>query len=307
MSVKPLIVAFVLGGLALIAIGVFVGTLYGNVFDTRAAVEADEDAPVLAGAGDISECGSTADEATASLLDDIEGTVFTLGDNAYPSGTIDNYTNCYDPTWGRHKASTHPTPGNHEYKTANASGYFDYFGAAAGDPNKGYYSYDLGDWHIIALNSRCREVGGCRTGSPMISWLKEDLAANPKKCTLAYWHSPLFSSGKHGGRPKMQPSWEVLYAANADVIVNGHDHDYERFAPQDPDGEADPEKGIPEFVVGTGGADLRPFKSIKPNSEVRSADTHGVLKITLHSNSYDWEFIPVEGASFMDSGTADCR
>ncbi len=186
---------------------------------------------VMVGAGDIARCTGSGDEATARLLDGISGTVFTVGDNAYHSGTATEFNNCYGPSWGRHKTRTKPAPGNHEYLTAGASGYFGYFGAAAGAPSKGYYSYNRGSWHVVALNSMCGKVGGCGARSPMVTWLKKDLAANPKKCTLAYFHHPLFSSGKHGNQTKMRPTWGALYAANADVVVNGHDHSYERFAP----------------------------------------------------------------------------
>jgi acid phosphatase type 7 len=268
--------------------------------------------PILVGAGDIADCSSEYQanqaKATAKLLDNIEGSVFTTGDNAYPSGTDEDFENCYEPTWGRHKDRTHPTPGNHEYDTANASGYFNYFGAAAGDPSEGYYSYDLDDWHIISLNGECKEVGGCEEDSPMLRWLKEDLAANPKRCTVAYFHEPLFSSrGMHGNNPKMKPSWDILYQAGVDVVVNGHDHAYERFAPQDPNGVADSARGIREFVVGTGGAALRQIEEPRPNSEVQNDDTYGVLKLTLHATSYDWEFVPVAGQTFTDSGSESCH
>ena len=279
---------------------IFILHLYGGRSAEAASV-------VLVGAGDISSCSNNNDEATAKLLSSIGGTVFTAGDNAYNSGTATEFSNCYDPTWGRHKARTKPSVGNHEYATANASGYFRYFGAAAGVPSKGYYSYNLGNWHIVALNSMCENVGGCGATSPMLTWLKQDLAANPKKCTLAYFHHPLFSSGTHGNQPKMRPSWDVLYAANADVVVNGHDHNYERFAPQRPDGTLAPRKGIREFVVGTGGAELRAFDSIKPNSQVRNADTYGVLKLTLNRRGYSWKFVPVAGKTFTDSGSKRCH
>ncbi len=262
---------------------------------------------ILVGAGDIANCSTTGDEATARLLDGISGTVFSAGDNAYNEGTATQFENCYGPTWGRHKARTRPSVGNHEYYTVGASGYFDYFGAAAGDPEKGYYSYNRGDWHVIALNSMCEKVGGCGATSPMVAWLKRDLSANPRKCTLAYWHHPLFSSGHHGNSTKMKPSYRVLYNNNADVVVNGHDHDYERFAPQRPDGTLDRSRGIRQFVAGTGGTSLRPFSTIKPNSRARNSGTHGVLKLTLHPTSYDWRFIPVAGKSFTDSGTTACH
>lgn len=262
---------------------------------------------ILVGAGDIAGCSSEGDEATAALLDGIDGTVFTVGDNVYESGTDAEFEECYQPSWGRHKARTYPSPGNHEYYTANASGYFHYFGAAAGEPGEGYYSYDLGEWHVVALNGMCENVGGCEADSPMVRWLEEDISANPKTCTLAYWHHPLFSSGYNGNQPKMKPTWDTLYAANVDVVVNGHDHSYERFAPQDPNGVADSERGIREFVVGTGGINLRPFETIEPNSEVRNADTYGILKLTLHSTSYDWEFVPVAGETFTDSDSGECH
>jgi 3',5'-cyclic AMP phosphodiesterase CpdA len=270
-------------------------------------------AETLVGAGDIADCSryegpdSTSGEATAELLDNIGGTVFAAGDEAYESGTDAEFRKCYDSSWGRHKARTYPSPGNHEYETANASGYFDYFGAAAGDSSKGYYSYDVGEWHVVVLNSMCENVGGCGDNSPMLRWLKEDLSANPKTCTIAYWHHPFFSSGYHGNDNRMKPTWDALYAANVDVILNGHDHDYERFAPQDPDGVADRERGIREFVVGTGGASLRQFETTKPNSEVRNADTFGVLKLSLYPTSYVWEFVPVAGETFRDSGSDSCH
>jgi hypothetical protein len=262
---------------------------------------------VLVGAGDIAGCGSQKDAETADLLDSIAGTVFTLGDNVYPDGTAKQFAECYDPTWGRHKARTRPATGNHDYHTLEASGYFGYFGAPAGDADKGYYSYEVGDWHIIVLNSNCGEVGGCDSDSPQGQWLQADLAANPSTCTLAYWHAPLFSSGSHhGGRDRMRDFWQALYEAGADVVLNGHEHNYERFGPQDPDGLADPGRGIREFVVGTGGGGLYAFGSPEPNSEVRDSDTHGVLKLTLHPTSYDWAFVPIAGGTFTDSGSAAC-
>jgi len=257
--------------------------------------------PVFVGAGDITNCSRTEDEATAKLLDNITGTVFTVGDNVYPDGTLTLFNNCYDPTWGRHKNRTKPVPGNHDYHVAGAGGYFDYFGAAAGDRTKGYYSYNLGAWHIIALNSEITQSAG----SAQEKWLRADLAANPKTCTLAYWHKPLFSSGMHGNIAASKPLWQALYDYGADVVLNGHDHTYQRFAPQNPNGQADP-KGIREFVVGTGGAGLYPFPTTQPNTEVRNNTTFGVLKLTLHSTSYDWQFIPIAGQTFTDSGTSNC-
>ena len=264
--------------------------------------------PVLVGAGDIAKCTVTGDEATAALLDNIAGTVITLGDNVYDSGTATEYSNCYGPSWGRHLSRTRPTPGNHEYGTTNASGYFGYFGAAAGDPAKGYYSYDLGAWHIIVLNSNssCTTIS-CAAGSAQDAWLRADLAAHTNVCTLAYWHHPRFNSGAaHGNNTAVANFWNALYAAGADVILNGHEHVYERFAPQTPSALADP-NGIRQFTVGTGGASHYTFGTIQPNSEKRDGNTYGVLKLTLHATSYDWEFVPVAGATFTDSGTGSCH
>jgi hypothetical protein len=258
--------------------------------------------PVLVGAGDIADCSTTKDSASAALIDDIPGTVVTLGDNAYDSGTAAEFRDCYGPTWGRFKARTRPAPGNHDYLTAGASGYFGYFGASAGDPKKGYYSYDLGTWHVIVLNSNCSAIGGCGFTSPQAAWLRSDLGANKGQDVLAYWHHPRFSSGEHGGAPAVQAFWEILYAAGADVILNGHDHDYERFARQDPWGRADTPFGIRAFVVGTGGAESRGRGSTAANSQVFTS-TFGVLKLTLHKGSYDWAFQPIAGSSFRDSGT----
>jgi hypothetical protein len=272
------------------------------------ASPADGQTAVLVGAGDIADCQDLSGaEATAKLLDQIPGTVFAAGDLAYPDGSKENFQ-CYDKTWGRAKSRTRPAPGNHEFHAAGATPYFDYFGAAAGDPKTGYYSYELGTWHIIVLNTECKDAGGCDAGSPEEKWLRADLASHPVACTLAYWHKPLFSSGSaHGNDLTVKPLFQALYDANADVVVNGHDHDYERFAPQTPDGAADPARGIREFVVGTGGKNHRPFGDPKPNSELRDATAFGVLKLTLKPNAYDWQFIPEAGKNFTDSGTGRCH
>ncbi|MEZ4736130.1 MAG: DNRLRE domain-containing protein [Caldilineaceae bacterium] len=259
---------------------------------------------VFVGAGDIADCGRTTDEATAQLLDAIPGTVFTAGDSVYPSSSAANFTNCYDPTWGRHKARTRPAPGDEDYNVAGASGYFNYFGAAAGDPSKGYYSYDVGSWHIIVLNSNCSQVGGCEPDSPQGQWLQADLAANPRACILAIHHEPLFSS--KGGDEDLRDFWAPLYAAGADIVLSGHRHMYERFVQQNPDGVAESGRGIRQFVVGTGGASLTSLDGVAPNSEVRNNTAHGVLKLTLHPTSYDWEFIPIAGQSFTDAGSTPC-
>jgi acid phosphatase type 7 len=257
---------------------------------------------VFVGAGDIADCTKPQDEQTAQLIDKIPGTVFTTGDDAYPRGTAEDFQKCYDPTWGRFKDRTFPTPGNHEYYSPNGAPYYAYFGAKAGAPGKGYYSYDLGAWHIVALNSNI----DANTGSEQEKWLKADLAAHPKACTLAYWHHPIFSSGTHGNDPTMKDIWKTLYAAGVDVVVNGHDHNYERFALQAPDGKADPQHGIREFVVGTGGAPLRDIDKPIANSEVHNATTFGVIRFVLQPNSYSWEFIPIQGQTFTDKGTQAC-
>jgi hypothetical protein len=276
--------------------------------NTSAFSLANDEVAILVGAGDIADCTDLSGaEATAKLLDMIPGTVMAVGDLAYPDGSKENFT-CYDKTWGRAKSRTRPAPGNHEFHSSQATPYFDYFGAAAGDSKIGYYSYELGKWHIIVINSECQDVGGCEFGSPQEKWLRIDLAAHPVACTLAYFHKPLFSSGgKHGNDPEMKALWEALYDANADVVINGHDHNYERFAPQAPDGSADPKRGIREFVAGTGGKNHRPFGEPKPNSEVRDATAFGILKLTLKPANYDWQFIPEAGKSFTDSGSGNCH
>ncbi len=269
---------------------------------------ANDQSGVLVGAGDIADCRDLSGaEATSKLLDKIPGTVMAVGDLAYPDGTKANF-DCYDKTWGRVRSRTRPAAGNHEFHSSDATPYFDYFGAAAGDPKTGYYSYELGAWHIVVLNSECQDAGGCEAGSPEEKWLRADLSTHPAACTLAYFHKPLFSSGgAHGDDPELKPFWQALYDAHADVIVNGHDHDYERFGPQNPNGEADQARGIREFVAGTGGKNHRPFQEPDKNSEVRNADTFGVLKLTLRSHGYDWDFVPEAGKTFTDSGTGTCH
>lgn len=262
---------------------------------------------VMIAAGDIAQCGSSNDEATASVVSGIAGTVAVLGDNAYENGSASDYANCYDPSWGAFKARTKPSVGNHEYQTAGASGYYNYFGAAAGDPAKGYYSYDLGAWHIVVLNSNCSFVS-CAAGSAQEQWLRADLAATTKACTLAYWHHPRFNSGStHGNNTAVAPFWDALYQYGAEVILNGHEHVYERFAPQAPSAVADAAAGIREFVVGTGGRSFYAFGTPKANSEVRNNDTYGVLQLTLGASSYSWQFRRAAGGTFTDSGNGVCH
>ena len=264
--------------------------------------------PVLVGAGDISACEGDGALQTAALLDTIPGTVFTLGDNAYPSGSAEQFQRCYEPSWGRHKARTRPALGNHDYRTDNANPYFDYFGAAAGERGKGYYSYDLGKWHVIVVNSNCSNVpGGCAAGSPQEKWIRQDLREHPALCTVAMWHHPRFSSSEHGNDPSMGPIFQALSEAGADLALAGPAHTYERVAKQDPNQKPDPERGIREFVVGVGGRSLYEFPKIQPNSEIRDDKNFGVLKLTLHPAGYDWEFVGVPGSTFSDKGSDKCH
>jgi Calcineurin-like phosphoesterase len=280
-----LLMIFVLSAVAL-------QTLY------RAPLRASAASVVLVGAGDIASCSYTTDTATARLLDSISGTVFTTGDNVYPNGTYTQYMDCYHPTWGRHKSRTKPVPGNHEYNTSGAAGYFRYFSNTGS-----YYAYNLGDWRVYALNSNI-DVSAT---SSQVTWLKNDLAANPKRCVLAYWHHPRWSSGSHyGNNSKYQALWKTLYDAGAELVLNGHEHNYERFKQMNASGSA-VSQGLREIVVGTGGAALYGFGTIRSTSEVRNSSTHGVLKLTLSSTSYSWKFVPVAGKTFTDSGTTNCH
>jgi hypothetical protein len=263
---------------------------------------ADEpQAPVIAAAGDIAGTGS-GDETTARLVGAIDPTaVLTLGDHAYPDGTSDEFAAHYHPTWGAFRAITRPVPGNHEYHVPDAAGYFGYFGELAADPGKGYYAYDVGAWHLIALNSEIDHDAG----SEQLAWLEADLAASTASCTLAYWHKPRFSAGRYADLTEFTPFWEALHAARADVVLAGHDHNYQRYAPLDPAGTADPELGITEFVVGTGG---RSHYALQPDPRrlAGNGDTYGVLKLTLHPTTLEWEFVPEEGGTFSDSGARAC-
>ena len=282
---------------------------------TSVPVAASVGDPVLAAAGDIAcppgkaaTANACAQKATSDLLVAMQPTVVaSLGDHQYDIGSLAQFNGAFDPTWGRVKSLIRPAIGNHEIKSdPKAGGYYSYFGAAAGDRTKGYYSYNVGTWHVVVLNGNCGAGSGCAAGSPQEQWLRADLAANPAACTLAYWHQPRFSSGNHGSDPKYDAFWKALSAAGAEVVLNGHDHDYERFAPMTPSGARDDARGIREFVVGTGGVHYEPWSSVKPNSLVRS-QTYGVLKLTLHDGSYDWQFVPVAGKSFTDKGTGYCH
>jgi acid phosphatase type 7 len=268
-----------------------------------AAGPAEREATLIA-AGDIASCHSQGDEMTARLLDRLPGTVAALGDLAYERGSDAEFRRCYVRSWGRHRDRTRPALGNHDYGTPGAGGYFRYFGDAAG-PRRGFYSYDLGSWHVVVLNSNCRPAGGCRAGSPQERWLRADLASNPARCTLVYAHHPRFSSGLHGSDATLRDLWDTLYAAGADVVLGGHDHHYERFRLLTPTGRVDLERGLRQFVVGTGGRSLRPVFSPLPASERYRHTDYGVLVLRLRADGYSWRFVPVAGGNF-DEGSAKC-
>ena len=286
--------------------------------------------PVIAAAGDIA-CDPTSSafnrgsgssstcraRYTSDLL--VTGNfagVLALGDNQYYCGGYDAFVRSYALSWGRVKSVTHPVVGNHEYLTSggtgcdngnqDAEGYFDYFGSAAGQQGKGWYSFNVGAWHLVALNSNCGDAGGCSKGSPQYNWLSADLAAHPATCTLAFWHIPLFSSGGRSAA-NMRSIWQLLYDRKADLVLEGHDHIYERFGPQTSTASADASRGLRSFVVGTGGANHTPLETVAANSEARNTSTFGVLRLTLHSSSYDWKFLPEAGKTFSDSGSASCH
>jgi hypothetical protein len=262
----------------------------------------------LVGAGDISMCELGDDALTANLLAGIPGTIFTAGDNSNDSGTADQYNQCFNRTWGQFKDRLRPSMGNHDALTNAGAPYYQYFGSLASGPaGKGYYSYDLGEWHVVVLNSQCDIGGGCGSGSDQEKWLRDDLAAHDTRCTLAYWHVPQWSSGIHGGTNWFSALWRALYDFGAEVIINGHDHHYERFTPQNPAGQADEPRGIRQFIVGTGGAGLRLLGEVQPNSEVRITGVYGVLKLTLHPDRYDWQFVPAGENSQGDRGTQLCH
>lgn len=270
-------------------------------------LDVDAKPPTLIAAGDIAYCGTPWDEATAALVEKIPGTVAALGDLAYENGTAAEFATCYQPSWGRFKARTRPAPGNHDYGNQGPGGYFGYWGAVAGNPTQGWYSYDLGGWHVVSLNSNCADIGGCGPGSAQEAWLRADLAAHPKSCTAAYWHHPLFSGGQVMNELDMQPLWQALYDANADLVLTAHAHNYQRFAPQDAGGVADPARGLREFVVGTGGHPGFHTVAAIANTEVMNNTSWGVLKLTLRNSGYDWTFLPVPGQTFTDSGSTACH
>jgi hypothetical protein len=250
--------------------------------------------PTLIAVGDIASCSSDGDEQTAALVSGLAGTVAVLGDIAYDNGTAEDFANCFDPSWGPLVPRIRAALGNHEYNSGTAAVAISRFRL----PRNGWYSYTLGAWHIVVLNSNCSRVGGCERGSSQWRWLRADLAAHHNRCTLAYWHHPRFSSGFHGSTVELAPFWDLLARAKADVVLQGHDHHYERFGPI---------KGIRSFVVGTGGKTRYPTLLPRAGSIVRNSRTYGVLRLTLRPAGYEWKFIPVRGSSFSDAGTAACR
>lgn len=269
-------------------------------------------AGTLLAAGDIPPCPhgkpTGGSRATAAIIGANHGTVAPLGDLINGHTPRGDYKGCYGRTWGRYKSRTRPALGNHDYIRGSAAAYFSYFGRRAGPRGKGYYSYTLATWHIVVINSNCSHIGGCRAGSTEERWLRLDLARHRALCTLAYWHKPLFTSGPpRSGDPELRAFWQDLYRAGTDVVLNGHNHQYERFAPQNPSGVFDPHRGIREFVVGTGGSPLDPFREIKPNSQARNDTTYGVLKLTLKAGAYQWRFLPARGHTFTDSGSGTCH
>jgi hypothetical protein len=280
---------------------------------SQAGSTSDQNATATAlAAGDIAECDHQGDEATARILAQYpHATILTLGDNAYQHGTPADFRNCYAPSWGKFKERTRPTTGNHDEATKNAQGYWDFFGPRGGPYDEYYYSYDLGAWHMVVLNSDCWRVGGCDPTDPQIEWLTADLAAHRNLCTLAYWHRPPFTSGRYGlpkDTNRVMPLWQTLYDEGVDVLLVGHDHDYERFMPMDTTGQPDPSKGVREFVVGTGGGNLRPFGNPPlPTTATRSSSAWGVLRLSLAPGKYAWRFLPVTLGGFTDSGTGACH
>lgn len=262
---------------------------------------------IVCSPGDRPSARACQQVATAALVESLKpDAVLAVGDLQYSHGTADEFRLAYDKSWGRFKAITYPVPGNHEYYRG-AEGYYAYWGARAGAPGKGYYSFDLGAWHILALNSNCPAVGGCGPDSPETRWIAADLKAHPSQCSLAFFHHPRFSSGPHGNDKAMAPFWTALQAGGVDIVLSGHDHDYERFALQDADGRLDPANGIREFVVGTGGAPQYVVLWRRANSQALSVGTFGVLDLTLRPTSYDWAFVPIPGEAFHDSGSTRCH
>lgn len=265
-------------------------------------VESAQPEAVLLAAGDIAQCGVPGAALTAAVIEQTPGVVLAVGDLAYPKGSPKDFERCFAPTWGKFKERILPAPGNHEYLTPGAAGYFEYFGNRAGEAGKSYYSVDIGQWHIVSLDSNI-DAG---PGSDQLRWLQKDLSENRLSCVLAFWHHPRFSSGWHGDNAGMAPAWKMLYERRASVVISGHDHNYERFAPLDANGRPNEGRGIRSFVVGSGGAKLVDFSVRGESSEAWNGSSWGVLKLSLYPDSYAWEFLPVGSGGFRDSGTGPC-
>jgi Calcineurin-like phosphoesterase len=268
-------------------------------------------APVLLAAGDIGDCATQGDEATAGLLaEHPEATIAVLGDAAYPHGTAGDFERCFAPSWGRFRDRMRPATGNHEHATPKARGYARYFGTRGGPPGSYRYSYELGAWHVVVLDSDCWRVGGCDLDDAQARWMRVDLRSHRRRCTMAYWHRPPFSSGRYGdpaATERVRALWQVAVREGVDVVLTAHEHSYERHAPMDADGARDP-GGTRLFIVGTGGGNLRPYRDPPlPTTEVRNDDTWGLLRLELRPDGYDWRFIPVEGRTFTDRGSGTCR
>ncbi len=301
--------ALLLGGYAVAALGPALLGVSAEVPFAGSDLRVPPPEVKLIAVGDIASCDSEHDEAVAQVVARLPGTLAILGDVVYEVGSTAEFENCYKPAWDAQRSRARPAVGNHEYRTPGAAAYYAYFGPAAGDPARGYYSYELGNWLILVLNSNCEEIGGCSVGSAQHQWLRSALAASSAYCQLAYWHHPQFTSSEfNSGDPGMGDIWQLLYAFGVDVVLNGHDHLYERYAPHDADGVDDPAFGIRQFIVGTGGRSLYPFQRlVHPNSQVRNNTEYGVLLLTLHPRSYDWMFVPVEGGSFQDADGTSCH
>ncbi|MFN8186215.1 MAG: metallophosphoesterase [Gaiellales bacterium] len=298
--------ALLIAGLAGVTVAVVLAT-----GDEPPPASPSESATLLA-AGDIAECESDGDEQTAELLAARpDATIATLGDNAYDHGTLEEFERCFDPSWGRFRDRMRPSTGNHDHRTTDAAGYAAYFGEAGGPFDRYYYAYELGSWQVVVLNSDCWRIGGCEEDDPQARWLADELERSSARCTVAYWHRPPFSSGRYGdaeATERVRPLWRILHRAGVEVLLTGHEHSYERFAPMDGEGRSDDDRGVRLFVVGTGGSNLREFKNPPlETTEARSGDTWGVLELTLRAGAYDWEFLPVGDGDFRDAGSGTCH
>jgi hypothetical protein len=276
--------------------------------DSAVSMKMPAGAVTIMAAGDIGRCDDDNDDVTAALVRRVpDATVLALGDLAYDDGTARDFEQCYDPSWGEFRSRTRPVPGNHEYKTPGAAPYFDYFGSIAGTPEKGWYSFDLGAWHIVALNSNCSRVG-CEAGSEQERWLRDDLRVHGPRCTLAFWHHPRFSSGvTHGGSKSVQDLWQALMDNDVELALSGHEHLYERTAPLDARGKVDDAHGVRQFVVGTGGGNFYELGETITGSEAAFVETSGVMRMVLRTDGYDWRFLPGHAEGKSDTGSAACR